>query len=46
VPAAFSWSYAFSASNTVMPAPITVATSAALSRSTFRPPMVNVSSFP
>src|SRR5207249_610369 len=41
----FSSSYAFSASNTVTPAPMTVATSSPLSRRTFNPPIVNVSSF-
>ena len=45
VPVALSWSYAFNASNTVTPAPITVAASLALSRSTFSPPIGNVSSF-
>ena len=40
MPAAFSWSYAFNASNSVTPAPTTVATSFALSRTTFSPPIV------
>ena len=46
MPAAFSVSYAFSASNSVTPAPTTVATSLALERTTFRPPISNVSSLP
>ena len=45
VPDALSASYALSASNTVTPAPMTVATSSPLWRSTFKPPIENVSSF-
>ena len=45
-PLRFSRSYAFSASNSVTPAPTTVATSAFDWRSTFDPPTVNASSLP
>ncbi len=45
-PCVFSVSCAVSASNSVTPAPITVATSVALWRSTFSPPIENFSSGP